>query len=106
MVGQRKRCVVLCVLFVLQSGHFGVGYVSGSILCLYSSRNGDLPILSWASVRLCVLFSVCSVLLTGGGWVLIIGLVGVCCMCSSVVRVCICLQCALMFSIVCCGVCM
>ena len=44
----------------LQSGHSGDGCVVGSILCRYDSRNGDLPVLSCASVRLFSLDSVSS----------------------------------------------
>ena len=57
-------------------------------------------ILSCASVLLCVLLSSCSVLSICGGCVFSSGLIGVCCMCSCTMLVCIVLQCFLMFSAV------
>ena len=46
-----NRWFVLCVC-VLQSGHVGVGCMSGEILCRYSVNSGHLFALSCARVRL------------------------------------------------------
>ena len=53
-----------------QSGHCGVVCVSGSILCRYVRRNGDLFVRNCASVLRVLWGSVCSVMSIGGGFVL------------------------------------
>src|SRR5580692_1616062 len=60
MFVQVNRCCVVCSC-MLHSGHVGVGWDSGSILCLYVLRKGDLPDLSCASVLRVPRGSVCSV---------------------------------------------
>ena len=64
---ENKWCV-LC-MWVLQSGQYGVGCVSGDILFMYWYRRGDLFARSCESVRLMLLGSVSSVALMGGAMV-------------------------------------
>ena len=75
---QLNRCSVSCVCW-LQSGHSGVVYVVGFILCKYDCRSGDLFVLSCASVRLVLCVSVLSALvLSCGGGALSILFLSVC----------------------------
>ena len=53
-------------MWILQSVQFGVGCVSGDILFIYLCRKGDLFVRNCESVRLMLLGSVSSVVLTGG----------------------------------------
>src|SRR5580693_4998274 len=72
MFVQVNRCCVVCSC-MLHSGHVGVGWDSGSILCLYVLRKGDLPVLSCASVLRVPRGSVCSVsLILGAGSLMIL----------------------------------
>ena len=48
-MGHVNRCMVSCV-WCGQSGHCGVVWVVGSILCKYVLRKGDLFVRSCASV--------------------------------------------------------
>ena len=60
---------MMCVVWVLQSGHSGDGCVFASTLCEYDLRMGDLFVLSWARVRRVRRGSFSSELLMGGGGV-------------------------------------
>ena len=66
--GHSNRCLVSCV-WCRQSGQWGVGCVSGDILCKYDLSNGDLFVRSCASVLRVPCFRVfsCS-LMSGAVW--------------------------------------
>ena len=61
-----KRYFVLCVC-AFQSGHVGVGCISGEIMCRYSINSGHLFDLSCSKVRLVYLGSICSCAYIFGG---------------------------------------
>ena len=60
---------MMCVVWVLQTGHSGCGCDLASPLCKYDLRKGDLFILIWAQVQQVRRGSVSSELLMCGGGV-------------------------------------
>ena len=74
---------------MLQSGHCGDGCILASTLCKYDLRNGDLFVLSWASVRRVRRGCLSSELLMCGGGVCSILLLPLVARCLETIDVCI-----------------